>query len=614
MTIPLRTPFITDRIKDEVIGSRNHQPNWEADIPEDVVKKIGNKKEQVIKDISDTYKHLKAKYNLTTDDVKNLKAAFADKTVKLEGTKDLIKHIYYNRRGVWLFDIFENRDYKNNPEDNLVKHWGIFLHGNSSFVRAYELATKSGSELRRLINKFSSGGEIKYEDYDGSIKTIDYPVRKIISDAEKGVPEEMPGLEIIKVKQTGTDHVTLSKINAFASQVRNAHDVLMKNQSVKYLTTDELNDFIYVWNKSNVQNARCTRIEMLENEDYEVAYIAGNMYHNHEVAKMAEEAFQPGDIVKYKAQQKDAQGKIIPGGYKEVPGTYRVVMNERGSTTLVDVENEKNIIEKVPVRHITARVYSVKERQDVVNVPRQHQAMLIDQIPVTKENLEEAQIYKDTRGRRAGLELVRLRQDQKEEEKDFSKANMKKLKEGTEQAGATEIQNLGGQMLTRSQAKKLKNSNYLGVDEKQLTQAQKTKVVEKIAEVHREEEFQKGIVTGWTAEEKYKIMQQYRQYIPKNIHEQLFPSTFEETWFRTGKKRFSDKQIEHLDRELKRIIEDPTYKFILDEELNKYPKEKGSFFANKPGAKSEARSDNVTEMIQSPEKRGRGRPRKQSKK
>ena len=572
MTFRIHSESVKNKIYDNIINT--HDAPKRRKLTKRIQEKLDKNvklKNQIIKDINKSNNILKNRYRLTQNEINRLKEFYGEKTIDLKSTQHLSKHIYYNRRGVWLFDIFMNRDYKNNPEEHLTTEWGIFLHGNSGFVKAYEMNSKKSDAIRGIFHMFLNKGP-SYTDYDGSIQHINYPVLKIISDDEKGVPNEnFRGTQIIKVKQTDTDHRALAKINAFANHLRKWHKREHEEEG-GYITSNELNEFIDIWNKTTLPNVGCTRIEMLQNEDYETAYIAGCMYHNAEVGRMSEEAFKENDYVKIKQQSKGLYGK--PGRSEELPGSYKIVSNENGKLTLVNVDNPRDT-KVVSSTDVTARTYRVVEQEEIAaNTPEYHIENNIHRVKVDKQNRRKAQLYKISKSNAAARETFRLEEIKKEEDKELYDGRVKRrvlreLKEGEEQTW------------------------------RDLPQQQRTEAAKVATDQIRYDDFSNGFLTGWTEEEKYMMMKKFSESgLTNKVLDTLFPDSKE--YFTPKKKVLTTTQKNTLMKRLNFLMEDDErfaddfHNFAMNYKNELAEKLRGGYFLpNKPGPEPDA----VTQVL-----------------
>ena len=275
-------------------------------------------------------------------DIGKIRKAFGAHTETLD-TNALNKRFFFQYRGGWFFDLIANHKYKDNPDRNLTKFFGLFINGNSGWAKAYEVNRKDN--CKSIYQEF-------IDDCNhlqiGPNQYVKYPVKKIISDDDSAIPNSMPGVEIEKITQRGTNHGALSRINAFASHLRSYW------KDSEYITIDQMNEFIENWNNAHIPGVSCSRNEMMEDKELEEAYICGCLYHNKNVEKESEENFRAGDEVKIR-ELRDTFIRNPQQYRKEKTGTYKIETNDRGNIRAVNI-NDPNDVLNVRTREITGRV------------------------------------------------------------------------------------------------------------------------------------------------------------------------------------------------------------------------------------------------------------------
>ena len=483
---------------------------------------------------------------VSVQDVANIKKMLDEDVFDVKSKFNRFK-FFFPYRGVWFFDIIVNRKLKENEEDNLVKYYGVFLHGNSGYVRAYEVDNRTQSHLTDIFNQFLQDNR---ED--------DYPVKKIISDNEGGVPNSLDGVEIVKKTQSNTSHGTLSRINSFASALRNYNHNEYPNK--QYITLDVLDEYIEIWNQHQIPFVNCTREDMMDDVDLEEAYIAACMTENADVKKAVEEGFKADDLVKIKETNDKYKGDKRTMN-KELGGTYKIVENKDGNIVLQNINDPKDI-RTTRAMNITKRVRSNKAQLDeylaetnqtlpVVNDKAPQVVVRLNRTPAQQEeNKEVARIHKEAKTVNGARENISLRRGQKS-------------------------------MDYEEQAKK-KN-----IDLRKLSQKERTELIKKYVDEELKNDFDLGFLSYYTDEEKYARMEEFVKKLPQEYHDQLFGNI---RFFDVPKKALGYNKYVALSNNLAQLAEHPEFRAIWNNATataddNEIINALGYFAKNKSGPK-----------------------------
>ena len=470
-------------------------------------------------------------------EVSSIKKMLDEDSIDVKGKLARFK-FFFPYRGVWFFDIIMNRKLGEKPEeDELCKYIGVFLNGNSGYVRAYEMINKSQAHITEIFNQFIQDNR---ED--------DYPVKKIISDNESGVPTSLGNIEIVKKTQTGTSHGTLSRINSFASKLRDFHHKNNKTNK-EYITLDELDTFITIWNNYKVPVVNCSRTAMMEDVDLEEAYIAVCMTENADVKKAVEESFKADDLVKVR-ETNDKYNNNVREKNQEKTSTYRVVENKDGSLILENVDDPEDRI-TTRAMNITRRVKSTKSNLN------QYLAELGEELPVI--NNKSPQVVK--------------RYDRTPEQREQNRIEGEVRRNSRTAKGAKEVLDL---------KKGERNMNYNNLSQQQITDIARTAV-----EKEMEEDFNLGFLTNLTPKEKYARMEEFAKRLPTQYHNELFGFT---AFFNAKKKELGHNKLIQLSRNLAQLAEHPEFRAIWNNEeamadKNEIIRALGFFAKNKSGPK-----------------------------
>ena len=556
---PRRAPKKLKQRLLEVINSRNlSHKEINENLVEKVRKKVGVEGLQKIVKNNHGAKVIRAqlKNQLNQKDIGDVKNVFDEEFH--ENDAHLMKNKFcFPYRGAWFFDLIVNHKYKDNPKDNLVKYFGVFLNGNSGWVKAFEINQKSASEIHS-----------KFDEFIDYCRTIKYPVKTIISDNEGGVPNTLPGVNIIKKTQSGTSHITLARINAFASALRRYHEAKYRDLkesndesriNSKYITTEDLEDFIDVWNNSMIPVINATRQEVMDNVDLEEAYIAAAMSKNQEIQNAVSEAFKPNDIVRV---QDKRETNIFD---KNNPiGTYRIISNVNGDLKLENVNNPKDVIMSRAM-NIKGRVIRGEDKFNKyleshnltlpTEQPKPKQAVVRTQ--PTESNKEEATVYKNTKTVSGAREVLDINKGKKQAD---AMPNTKPLPKYEPR-------------MTRSRARAQAESPNL-------TQQERTEIAKRIVEEEEKANFNLGFLSNYTPAEKYRRMTELIKNIPAEYEDLIFG----ETSFYEKKKNYNEI-IEKMKNKIQPLFKNENFLYVWNTVMVPTEKDLSRFEKNKPGRK-----------------------------
>ena len=342
---------------------------------------------------------------VTQRNVKEIKSDIHDRFEKLN-FEGLNKKVVFPFIGGWFFDIVDNRGKVGHErEAGFTKGWGVFCHGNSGYIVAFPVNSKSAINLTRLYNTFKQYCKnlpvVVYKHGEGRAQrtpktvTVNYPIKTIVSDNEKGWGKNFD-TNILKMTAK-ENHRFLSRINAFAGQLRKRY----YNQGIygnvqRYITNDEFDDFLTDWNLGYITFTGCTRGQMLVDKNLELAYIARALYYNENKNKDRGNAIQDDDVVQIREPDKKfnapkAQNQLLPQKYK-------VVATEGNTLKLENIYNDQDV-RQVHWNDVKARykgglsyIQSAKEDLKNVEVPKLHSNVVhFDEVDnKKKENLAKS--------------------------------------------------------------------------------------------------------------------------------------------------------------------------------------------------------------------------------
>lgn len=492
---------------------------------------------------------------LTQEEINNLKKAMGGVVEDLN-TRILNKKFFFNYRGGWFFDLIINRKLSNNKDDTQVKYYGIFLNGNTGWVKAYEVDNKKKNDLTNIFHRFITG--CSHLNVDGHI--INYPVKMIISDNESGVPnKEFEGVQIQKITQSRTAHTALARINAFASHLRKRY------KDNVYISPDDLSDFIESWNNSQIPTIVCSRNEMMIDEDLEEAYIASCLYYNHDVDEDTKEIFKADDKVRIIEKNDIAKSDNQKFG-KELTDTYKIISNNNGNIKLENI-NDSSDVREVRSNAISKRVYDVNfDWKDYFGMtdedfkPKKRTVSLVEPLKRSKKELEknkrETEMRKKYKSPMKYREVKELEEGMERQE-DRTKAQKNRedneLKEGEKQAGI--IKKLNSRLQQQQEQKALEDVF------KDLPQSEKIRIAMKINDLERDKNFDLGFITNFTAKEMYENIDNFLNNMSPEKRNailgelQIFPM-----FNSKNKLNLSDRKRNYLKYSLLDYFESPEYR------------------------------------------------------
>ena len=414
----------------------------------------------------------------------------------------LNKKVVFPYIGGWFFDIVDNRG-RVQPNEEKTKGWAVFCHGNSGYVVAFPISFKNKENLTKVYKEFRDRCKhlpvLVYTDSKGrhhetpKVVEVEYPVKFIASDQEKGWGKNFD-IGTYKVN-AGENHRFLSRINAFASQLRKRYYTNSGNKQ-RSITNEEFEDFVNDWNLTYLDFNGTTRGEMLADKNLELAYIARALYYNEDRSKDKAEAIKDEDVVKIREPDKKPFSPTKQG--QVLTGKYQVVQKDGDQLVLQNINDETDQrtvhYNDVVGKYQGARDYFKQQHEATkdVEVPRladkvgtnvyQFEEIPTEikekvKVPVNKERLAKQMVYnKNYQEEQYGFpsewrpeEIYKMMQRMKEildqdsynyiigmdntAKKRLSKRVRETLeKRGQEQMLSSYMPNLGGQYVPRTNA------------------------------------------------------------------------------------------------------------------------------------------------------------------
>ena len=481
---------------------------------------------------------------LNDKQIETLKEALGGEVIERIKTKALNKKFFFNHRGGWFFDIIINRRLKNNKDENVVYYYGVFLNGNTGWVKVYELASKDSNTLRSTIEDFIN--DCSKLDINGKI--IQYPVKVIISDAESGLPNKIDDVVIHKIVQSHTTHSALSRINAFASLLRKRY------RDNTYVSIEQMDEFVKDWNKHKIPVINCSRNQMMIDKELEEAYIASCLYHNQIVDDEGGDIFKVDDEVKIIEKNDDYQHDKQKFG-KELSGTYKILSNNKGKIELQNIEDEsdKRIISS---NNISGRVnknsFNWKQffgiNDDELNT--NPTSIISNVVPAhrtpqqIRENKREAEVYKTARSVRGARESIKINKGIEHPE-DRTRSQKKK-----------EVREL-------MEGERMMDTNQIW---KNLSPEKQKEIAERIIEEDRNKNFDWGFIKNFSRKEHFNSLDKFLNHMSPQDRGNMLGELM--IYNNRGNINLSDNKKSKLAEKLNNYFEKPENRHYLQEFKN----------------------------------------------
>ena len=523
-------------------------------------------------DIKTAYKRIKAGVGikgiqnaldnkLNAKQIETLKEAIGGEAVERIKSKVMNKKFFFNHRGGWFFDIIINRRLKNNKDDNVVYYYGVFLNGNSGWVKVYELTSRDSGTLTKTIQNFIS--DCSRLEVNGEI--IHYPVKVIISDAESGLPNKIGDVTIHKIVQSHTTHSALSRINAFASLLRK------RFKEDTYVSINQMEEFVDDWNKHKIPVINCSRNNMMKDKELEEAYIASCLYHNQIIDDESSDIFKVDDEVKIIEKNDDYQHDKQKFG-KELTATYKILSSDKGKIELQNVENKADT-RTVRTNNISGRVnknyFDWKQffgiGDDELNtqpVSVSHNVVPAHRTPQqVRENKREAEVYKTARSVRGARESIKINKGIEHPE-DRTRAQKKK-----------EVREL-------AEGERMMDTNQVW---KNLSPEKQKEIAEKIIEEDRNKNFDWGFIKNFSRKEHFNSLDKFLNHMSPQDRANMLGELM---IYNNNRINLSDNKKAKLVEKMNDYFEKPENRHYLQEFKNDIEAlYQGVLTRNKPGRK-----------------------------
>ena len=297
-----------------------------------------------------------------------------------------------------------------------LKEFVVLVHGNSGWARAYQINNRTKAQVSVVVKSFIQEMESKFN----------YPVKRIVTDndlcfKDKDIPYVNVTAEIHENNDIdGTEiyhknHRLFSRIDTFMSHLRsyawnqyqkdpNARIGLQKVTERKelYIPWDTVNQFIWEWNQHHIPNVRCSREEMMKDQDLEKAYICMALYANEGKDKFIKDRLANNMEVRLTGEN-NVFGNRQMKAHNERPGTYTITKTMTNQYVGVNTNNPADVVYFHP-NEVNSIVHRGKYQQemdeladveDPLNNPRMWENQVTDFEDPIHNNNKGIEVWKD---------------------------------------------------------------------------------------------------------------------------------------------------------------------------------------------------------------------------
>ena len=314
---------------------------------------LNNRNQMKTTRVNNAYKYAQEhKIKVTKKQIKDYIKEIDTKTFTKVNGRKVSKQFVFNFIGGWFADIGFNRN-KEMGEAIDGKHWlkqfVLFVNGNSGWAKVYETPNKTQSNvsviIRNFINDMERGGyPVKkiITDNDGAFDSKSFPITKITSEVADDDELEHKNHRLFSRIDTFMSHLRRYAWNEYNSGSVDGKKPKICDQPASkelYIPLDTINRFVWEWNQRIIPVIRCSRTEMMEDENLEKAYICAALYGN-QMKESAREQFKAGAQVRLKTN-----GRLFGNRQEQATGlragTYTIQKNVAGHYVGVDGEGRE---------------------------------------------------------------------------------------------------------------------------------------------------------------------------------------------------------------------------------------------------------------------------------
>ena len=320
-----------------------------------------------------------------------------------------------------------------------LKEFVVLVHGNSGYARAYQINNKTRAQVSVVVNSFIQEMERKFK----------YPVKRIVTDNDQCFKDQnIPYVNVTAEIHENNDidgeeiyhknHRLFSRIDSFMSHLRryawnqyqkdrNARIALQKVNEKKelYIPWDTVNQFIWEWNQHIIPVIRCSREEMLKDQDLEKAYICMALYANEGKDKFVHERLANNMEVRLTGEN-NVFGNRQMKAHNERPGTYTITRTMNNQYVGVNTQNPADVVYFHPneVNSIVHRgkyeeeMNELADVEDPLNAPNNWENQIIDFEDPVHNNNKGIEVWRDNNKQQRKEKKKQKAREYLEEEED----------------------------------------------------------------------------------------------------------------------------------------------------------------------------------------------------
>ena len=487
---------------------------------------------------------------VSTKDIKNFIGSLDLDKLEHFSRNKFSKMIVFPYIGGWFFDIGFNAK---------TGMWALFCHGNSGYIVPYIINAKTTANLQKVVEEFVSDCEnlevaIKEGDHT-KYATVNYPVRVIIADEEKGLMGvKVPGVEI-KQFNAGENHRTLSRINGFMKHLKDwalENNLIGKQTKNIYISDEDMADKVLEWNTRTYRALNCCPGEILLDRDLEEAYICRALYVNEGKDAEVADTFETGMTVKVRNDSRKVFGRQKEGAL--LRGHY--VIDEIVEGNRVRVHNalnpEESFVTNLNYIESGGKTKVAEAWKDLEGAQAPEMNQELRRLPkkvLTKRyshDLDRSYVaLTRNQTRELGLQepvvssVVNSRQ-----RKQSQRSKNQRKKAAADKEPELQI-NLEKEVNYENPVEKINKPLTL----EDLPYSEKERIIKLLFNTQREQEFQRGFAMNFSDEQMYKELNEIAKKLT-NKEVKFFNAVPKQ---RRGSPRLAEKAL----REMKQVFEDP---------------------------------------------------------
>ena len=308
---------------------------------ESIIKKVNDKigKEGIAKilnskqGIGTIVKQLKNK--ISNKEVSDIRSMLGEHSINANSNAVKYK-FFFPYRGAWFFDLIVNHKLRENHKNELVKYFGVFLNGNTGWVKAYEINSRQASEIKSISEPFVIATIMTPSEYIGPIMELcqgkrgRYISMDYIDTNRVTLEYELPLSEVIfdffdKLKSQTRGYASFDyQLSEYKPSNLVKMDILLNGDRVDALSAICHKDFVYPRGKALVQKLR----GLIPRQMFEIpvqAAVNGKIIARENIAALRKDVLAKcygGDVSRKKKlleKQKEGKKRMKQVGSVEIP-------------------------------------------------------------------------------------------------------------------------------------------------------------------------------------------------------------------------------------------------------------------------------------------------------